>query len=65
LVAANADKIHIYVVDKEKASVEGYGVAGDITKPMVLLWNVYFSSSSEVHTRLLAMTLCRRRRHDL
>jgi hypothetical protein len=28
--------------------VEGYGVAGDITKPMVLLWNVYFSSSSEV-----------------
>ncbi len=48
LVAANADKIHIYLVDKEKASVEGYGIDGDITKPMTLLWNVYFSSSSEV-----------------
>jgi hypothetical protein len=48
LVAANADKIHIYLVDKEKASVEGYGVNRDITRPMVLLWNVYFASSSEV-----------------
>jgi hypothetical protein len=56
-VAANADKIHIYLVDKEKASVEGYGIDGDITKPMTLLWNVYFSSSSEV---LLERPLCSR-----
>ncbi len=44
----HAAKIHLYLVDKDRASVEGYGIDGDITKPAVLLWNVHFASTSQV-----------------
>jgi len=48
LVSNNADKIFIYIVDKEKSSVEGYGINGGLAKAMMLLWNVHFPSSNEV-----------------
>jgi len=48
IVSNNADKIFIYIVDKEKSSVEGYGINGGLAKAMMLLWNVHFPSSNEV-----------------